>query len=127
MPINQRMWLEKQKEESVKIEPEKKVYVDTEKQLAELGEKYRFVIHLYTDNPEYISNIIYNSPDYEQKNLGFVIKTMEPVNKKEGEPAEPRYINYIFAIDRYTCKRMDRELKEKLPWHDLSNPDLQII
>ena len=127
MPVNQRMWLEKQKEESVKIEPEKKVFVDTEKQLAELGENHRFVIHLYTDNPEYISNIVYNSPDHEQKNLAFVIKQMDAVDKKEGDAEELRYINYIFATDRYVCKRIDRLLGKKLPWHDLhEEPNLQI-
>lgn len=100
-----------------KISQQKKVtpppvHIDTQKMEEEVPDTINYASHMTIESQkalEFIVNCIEFCPDRKQKKSGYVIK-----NLMEGEKV--KQLIYCFADDKYTCRRIDKLLKVKLPW-----------
>ena len=104
----QRIAAQKKKSEK-KTEP---IFVDTVKMEEEIPDGINFAAHMTIESQkalEFMVNCIEFCPDRKQKKAGYVIK-----NLMENEKV--KQLIYCFADDKYTCRRIDKLLKVKLPW-----------
>lgn len=93
-------------------EPES-IMIDTQKMESEVPDGIKFCAHMTIESEKALKLVVNNiafCPDKKQGKAGYVIKNFTETDKKV------KQIIYFFADDKYTCRRIDKLFKTKLPW-----------
>lgn len=88
------------------------VFIDTKKMEESVPDSVKFASHMTIESEQalkFIINMVEFCPDRKQKKAGVVIKN---VHEKE----ITKQVIYFFADDKYTCRRIDKLFRVKLPW-----------
>lgn len=93
------------------------VFIDTKKMEQEVPDGITFAAHMTIESHkalEFMVNCIEFCPDRNQNKAGYVIKNFT-------EQEKVKQLIYFFADDKYTCRRIDKLFRVKLPWKKIDN------
>ncbi len=97
--------------------------IETQKQTETVSARYNFVSQTTTNNDIITGYLLTQMKDYTDKNCTYVPYIIPEDIRKDY--ANCKFLFYIFATDKFVCKRISKEIKTKLIWEPYVHQEKQ--